>query len=133
MQHCSCNVTLNGDRNHLVHLEDVTVAEIEILRAIHGQHSVIDIEPTYTANATDELERLRRKYRRRVQTSAQQPQGNIVDMIYRGPRPSVPTVLADIGLDFKGDAKGNSRKKTPSQKAGIKAPESEEAEESLME
>ncbi len=127
MQFCDVEVCLAGDRNHVVPRRGVTVAEIEILRVIHGPDAVQNIQPRGNKNVSvaAELDRLRRKYRNNVATEAGLSRG-VVDQVFRGPRPSLPTSLKDIGLDFKGDEKPSRSKKKADESAGAE-------EESLME
>lgn len=95
MQHCSCVVFLDGDRNSSVHKADVTVAEIALLRAIHGPDSVEGIKPTYMGKEkpAHELARLRLQY---TNSNVTKEGASLVDAVYPGRNPSVPTKLADI-------------------------------------
>jgi hypothetical protein len=99
MQHLNCDVALSGDRNHVVRKSDITVAEVEILRALHGQDSVRNIQPTRTTTSDGGalLDRLRRKYRRRMPALPGEKSRCIVDTVFPGPRPKLPVSLADIG------------------------------------
>lgn len=126
MQLCDVDVCLAGDRNHVVPKRNVSVAELEVLRAIHGEDAIQNIKPrgNQRVSTAEELDRLRRKYRGNVATEAGLSRG-IVDQIFRGPRPSLPTTLNDIGLDFKGDEKPSRSKKKETAEAT--------EEESLME
>ena len=127
MQLCDVDVCLAGDRNHVVPKRKVSVAEIEVLRAVHGDDAIQNIKPRgqERRSTAEELDRLRRLYRGNVATEAGLSRG-IVDQVFRGPRPSLPTALKDIGLDYKGEDKPSRSKK--------KAEAAEESgEESLME
>jgi hypothetical protein len=95
MQHCSCIVFLDGDRNSSVHKTDVTVAEIALLRAIHGPDAVEGIKPTFVGKEkpAQELERLRFAYRNSNVTKEGAP---LVDSVYPGRAPNVPRTLAEI-------------------------------------
>lgn len=46
MQLVHCNLLLNQDRNFSIPKTDVSVAEVVLLRLIHGPDSVIDITPS---------------------------------------------------------------------------------------
>lgn len=97
MQHCSCFVCLDGDRGASVYKPDVTVAEIVLLRAIHGEDAVTNIKPTNTGKEkpADELARLRSIY---TPLSNMTREGTpIFDKVYPGRAPNVPKTLADIG------------------------------------
>lgn len=64
---CTCNVVLSGDVRAVVHRGEtrpVTWPEIEVLQALHGEHSVLDIEVigTVERDARTEYERLVLRY-----------------------------------------------------------------------
>lgn len=98
MQHCSCMVFLSGDVYHSVWKDDVTVAEISLLRAIHGEDAITTIVPTFKANTkvADELDRLRNLY---GQSNVSKEGKRLVDDVYPGRNPVLPTSLSDIGVD----------------------------------
>lgn len=64
MQLCDITILLNGDRNFAIQKQDVPVAEIVLLRLLHGEEAVQDIRPTRTDTRTlrSERERLLRVY-----------------------------------------------------------------------
>lgn len=99
MQYVKCQVYLGGDRNHSVTMPNVSVAEVVVLRALHGDDSVYGIQRTkmHKTPIKEELERLRMKY---------DPSGiteggiRIVERLFPGSNPkAVPVNLSDIG-DF---------------------------------
>lgn len=98
MQMCNCFLRLGGDLGNVVHMKDASVAEIYLLRVLHGEDSVTRIKPTRQEkrSARDEMDRLRRKYRRSIQS----PEGpkHIVDQVFPGSNPNMPTTLEDIGV-----------------------------------
>ena len=106
MQVVTCDVHIGGDRNHVVVKTGVTVAEIEILRVIHGNDAVLNIQPTKqdTRKHAEELDRLRRIYKRRMPGSDSKGTKNIVDVVYPGPRPNLPATLKDIGVEYPTEA-----------------------------
>jgi hypothetical protein len=95
MQHCSCIVFLDGDRNSSVHKTDVTVAEIALLRAIHGPDAVDGIKPTFVGKEkpAQDLARLRMEY---ANSNVTKEGGSLIEAVYPGRNPSIPTKLADI-------------------------------------
>jgi hypothetical protein len=115
MQIVNCYVNLAGDRNNVVHKRNATVAEVMILRQIHGGEAVTDVKPVRNdrrAHAT-EIERLRGIYNRR---------GSVVDQVFPGANPKLPTNLKDLGLEpaqLSADADG-------SDSAGQESDESDE-------
>jgi len=96
MQHCSCILFLDGDRNSSVHKPDVTVAEIVLLRAIHGPESVEGIKPTFIGREKplQELERLRYVYTNSNITKEGAP---LIDAVYPGRSPNIPRTMAELG------------------------------------
>lgn len=95
MQHVKCSVYLGGDYNHKVFLPDVTVAEVVVLRAIHGDDAVVEIQPTRMLRGDSheaERERLRRTYNRR---------DKVVDRVFPGAKADLPVNLKDIGVSAK--------------------------------
>lgn len=121
MQICDCDVHLAGSRNHVVRKSRVSVAEIEVLRAMHGDDAVLNIQPRENKKVAsrDELERLRRIYRRQLNTAGVEGRKSVVDAVYPGTNPTLPTTLADIGVEYtKG---GNTKKAATKQKAEAQA------------
>lgn len=104
------SVMLAGDRNHVVtNKGPITVAEIAVLKAIHGESSIYDIrlyrhpadaDPLPPINQAELREQLRHRYQNAL------PAGNdpIVDKLF-GPMGALPTTLADIGVDAKSEAR----------------------------
>mgnify|MGYP005848280495 CR=1 FL=1 len=126
MQIVKCNVHLSSDRNHVVTKTGVTVAEIEILRTLHGEDAVTDIYPTKqdTRKHADELDRLRRVYKRKLPGPDAKGSKNVVDIVYPGPRPNLPATLKDIGVDYPKGASAEEKKAEAKAKAeAAKAPE----------
>jgi hypothetical protein len=107
MQIVNCSVHLSGDLRNTVHKRGVTVAEIVVLRNIHGGDAVTSIQPVKNDRRSHalELDRLRSIYNRRDQ---------VVDQLFPGANPKLPTNLKDIGVDHNG--------------ATVEEPEEEEAQ-----
>lgn len=104
------SIQLAGDRNHVITGKGpVAVAEIAVLKAIHGETSVYDIR-LYRHPADAEplpelsLAELRDQLRSRYQNAL--PAGNepIVDKLF-GPMGALPLTLADIGIDAAAEAR----------------------------
>jgi hypothetical protein len=104
------SVMLAGDRNHVITGKGpVSVAEIAVLKAIHGETSVYDIrlyrhaedaEPLPELSLAETRDQLRGRYQNAL------PAGNepIVDKLF-GPMGALPTTLADIGIDAAAEAR----------------------------
>lgn len=137
MQIVTCNVHIGGDRNYVVPKTGVTVAEVEILRVLHGEDAVTDIMPTKqdSRKHKDELDRLRQRYKRKLPGPDTKGTKNIVDVVYPGPRPNLPATLKDIGVDYPTQAK--AKKRSPAKEAADaeakKQAEAEAAEQAKAE
>lgn len=112
MQHCSCIVYLDGDRNSSVHKPDVTVAEIALLRAIHGPDSIGGIKPTYVGKEKQaaELARLRVEY---ANSNVTKEGGSLIEAVYPGRNPSLPTKLTDIDTEDSAFDEGEDEDDVP--------------------
>lgn len=117
MQHASCQIALNGDITFTVVKPDVTVAEIALLRAIHGADAVRNIEPTFMDKRphAEERDRLAREY------------GNAKDhddkpylpQLFPGLSP-LPVTFRDIGLDIDGSEPIEEEKPRRGRPPGVK-------------
>jgi hypothetical protein len=118
MQHCTCSVFLSGDQYHKVFKSDVTVAEIAMLRAIHGEDAVVDIRPTAMGKEkhAEELDRLRAIY---GSSNVTKEGKRLLDEVFPGRAPQLPISLADIGIEY-GVAEGEGVALQPKAKAGAK-------------
>ncbi len=107
MQTCTCDIRLGGDPGLQVRRTDVSVAEIMVLRAIHGDDSVINVigHAGERRNALEERTRLRQFYSARTEDGR-----SVVDALFPGAMPQLPTKLSEIGLD-DGDVKTTVGKK----------------------
>jgi hypothetical protein len=107
MQICNCTVALGGDINMVIVKERVTVPELMILRAVHGEDAVRNIEviDTVSIDTGDE--------RSRLMTTYTSPEGVVRDTI--GVTGQLPDDLFDSGIpdDFiiNAGTKKTSRKK----------------------
>lgn len=104
MQIASCEVRLSGDLQNSVPMARVTVAEIAILRAIHGAESINKIVPLGNdrRSHSDEFRRLATKY-----TATNKDGEPLVALAFPGLAPRLPVSFRDIGIeldDIDGDA-----------------------------
>jgi hypothetical protein len=99
MQHASCKVALAGDITFTVQKPDVTVAEIALLKAIHGADAVTDIQPTFMDKRphAQERERLTLEYGH----AKDHDDKSIFSQLYPG-LAQLPVTFRDIGLDIDG-------------------------------
>lgn len=97
MQHASCMVALGGDITFTVFKPDVTVAEIAILKAIHGADAVRDIEPTYSDRRShaEERERLTLEYG----VARDHKDEPVIAKLFPGLSP-LPANFSDIGIEI---------------------------------
>lgn len=98
MQTVTCDVRLNGDVGSVVRKEGITVPEVLVLRAIHGNDAVVNITATEGRNVSQkaEFDRLAQKYR--VRTSDDKA---LVPSLFPGAIPQLPTRLAEIGIEIE--------------------------------
>ncbi len=96
MQTASCTVRLSGSRDNTVHKPSVTVAEIAILRAIHGSESVTNIVTLENDKRPHraERERLEKLYGKATDAADKR----VIDLVFPGINTPLPNTLADIGL-----------------------------------
>lgn len=90
MQTANCHVRLSGDINNEIFKAGVTVAEIVVLRAIHGDDAVVKVQGTGNdkrAHAA-ELDRLKQTYG-----------AKFVDTMFPGAYPKLPVNFKDIGIN----------------------------------
>lgn len=118
MQKLKCEVALAGDVRQLVPKE-VTVPELLVLQAIHGQGSVLNITPAGMDKRThsDELARLHRLYGK----AGEEEGANVVARLFPGYAPQLPVRLSDIGMaESDADADKPKKKKVGKKKASKK-------------
>lgn len=101
MQTANIMLAIGGDRGNTVPKYAISVAEIALLRAIHGEDAVFDVEPLETPAMDEgvvvsnraELNRLRRVY------DAKDADGNrVVDQVYPGAAARVFETLDEIDM-----------------------------------
>lgn len=88
MLYVNCNVRIGGDNNNIVPKKDLSVAEVALLKVIHGDDGVVDIVSTGrtdTISAVRERERLKAIYNPKL-----------VMNVFPGVMPTLPTRLEDI-------------------------------------
>jgi len=89
METARVSVALSGDLNNVVYLNEISVPEASVLRALHGKGSVsiVYIESMNKRAHAVELKRLKGKY-----SSA------IIDKLFPGESPKLPVHFSDIGM-----------------------------------
>lgn len=91
MQLVHCTVNLAGDPRKQVRRINVSVPEIQLLKEIHGNDAVIELNYAGAREGFDELEHLKRWYGGKLEISA------IIERMFPGSRPNLPLMLSDIG------------------------------------
>lgn len=96
MQIANCLVALGGDKDNWVPRYGVTAAELVVLRALHGEDAVGDIEPAgeITRGNRDELLRLKAAYG----SAKDEDNKAIVENVFPGSGAILPKTLADLEL-----------------------------------
>lgn len=98
MQTATISLALGGDTGNTIQKYETTPAEVAVLRVIHGDDAVFDIEPGENVGRTNraELERLRTAY------GLRQPDGSsrapAVDQLFPGAAARVFDTFAELEL-----------------------------------
>jgi hypothetical protein len=95
MQICNCLVALSGNIRNVTYKHEVTPAEVIVLRAIHGEHSVTEIVPKGHVDRSSAGEKLRlcQHYNRENKFD--------VDKLYPGVGAQIPNTFKDAGIDIQ--------------------------------
>jgi hypothetical protein len=90
MQTANCHVRLGGDMNNEIFKGCVTVAEIALLRAVHGNDAVVKVQATGNDKRPHaaEIDRLKDVYGAKV-----------FETVFPGSYPQLPVNFKDIGID----------------------------------
>jgi hypothetical protein len=89
-------VALGGDTGNTVPKYEVTAAEVAVLRSIHGDQAVLDIEPTGTVERSNREERSRLKSL--YGNARDGSQNSIVEMLYPGAAARVFETFEELEL-----------------------------------
>lgn len=100
MQLCDCEVRIADSAGHTVIKNNVTPAEIIILKAIHGASAVVNIQPTKMDKRPhgEEWERLTKAYGRAPDGLMDAGNGDLLEKLFPGAQKNLPVSLKDIGL-----------------------------------
>lgn len=98
MQTANCLIAIGGDSGNTVPKYGVTVAEIAVLRAIHGDDAVTDIQPVAQIERTHRMERQRliEKYGRQEDGKFSAP---AVESLFPGVAARVFETFAEAEID----------------------------------
>lgn len=127
MQLANCHVRLAGDMANEIFKARVTPAEVLVLRRLHGNDSVVKLQPLGSDKRQhgNELERLKTEYGPKIVSEA-----------FPGAYPQLPVNYRDIGIDILADTpaqpvpvKGRGRGKGATEDTTAGAVEEEAAEE----
>lgn len=126
MQFARCKVRLSGDMGTVIEKAPVSPAEVALLKVIHGDDAVFDVQLTGNGNDktphAEELARLRAEY------TAVDDGGNlIIDKIFPGLGARLPVDFADIGIavGYAAEAKAAAAASKPKVGKGKKKAEVE--------
>lgn len=89
MQRCNCTVRIGGDVGNTVQKSGVSPAELVVLEAIHGEGSVVDIQPTHMDKTPHHQERSR------IATIYGQ---HVLDRLFPGEFNSLPVSLKQVRI-----------------------------------
>lgn len=96
MQLLNCLLALGGDQRNTVPKVRITTAEAHVLRAIHGDDSVHDVEPLdeeVDIKPREEISRLAEKY-----VGKDEDGRPIVGVVFAGGGAGMPMTVADLDL-----------------------------------
>lgn len=114
----NAHVALGGDSGNTVPKYGITAAEAAVLRAIHGEEGLREIEVTGQAEVSlsDERERLITKYR------ARDEDGNfIVERLYPGANARLHETVEQLGVPDEFMKADRTPKKKPTKKVAAPA------------
>jgi hypothetical protein len=132
MQTANILLALGGDAGNTVPKFQVTAAEIAILRAIHGDEAVFDIEPIeeeIEVSRRDELARLNQVYGTAKIDDGSGNKVSVVHALYPGAAAPVFTSLDDLEIPenfYKATQRTKPLAAKKPAKAAKKAPKSQE-------
>ena len=126
MQFCTASVRVGGSPSHVVTNKLVSVPEIRLLQAIHGEDAVVDIVPLENRAVTSEAERER--LRLAYEPKNVEEQAGVVNRVF-GPMGALPQTLTQIGLDPKAEARALRDKAKSLLAAADKVEQAEESED----
>lgn len=94
MQVCDVTLLHGGRQEMTIRKRRVSVAEIQVLRRLHGQDAVKEITPIGTSKQPhgQELRRLNALY------PAKKDEKGVVEELFPGHAPKLPVTLEDIGV-----------------------------------
>lgn len=95
MQFVNCFVRLNGSVENEVARRDISVAEVSVLRALHGADAVVKIEALdkRDVNARAVKDHL-------MSTYSSDNSRKVVEGLFPGMYPKIPETLGDVGLEL---------------------------------
>lgn len=98
MELCDIELRLAGNLQHVVPKQDVTPAEILILREIHGPDAVVNIRPKKMDKRSHgaEWERLVARYGKNGQSAGPGGSSVLLDNLFPGAVKRLPVSLAEI-------------------------------------
>lgn len=121
MQTANIMLSIGGDSGNTVYKANVTAAEIAVLRAIHGDDAVRDIDPQGDINRSnrDEITRLRSIYGKARIDDAAGAKVPVVNALYPGSAARVHEKLSE--LDIPEEFYKAKERAKPTDKEGPKA------------
>lgn len=127
LQLANCLVALGGDAGNTVPKYGITAAEIAVLRAIHGDDAVLDVEPVGSVERSHKAERGRLAdiYARVVNGARRSPE---VDALFPGAAARVFETIDELELDasfFKATARMTAKPAKVAEPEPVPEPEAE--------
>lgn len=139
MQTANIMLALGGDKGNCVPKYGVTAAEIAVLRAIHGDDAVFDVEPTGEDALAEDGERKRTNREELTRLQHQYASGRLfgtdvraVGALFPGAAARVFEDIDELSLSeeaFKAESRATSKSKPAKAGKGKKGAKTEELEE----
>jgi hypothetical protein len=139
MQTANIMLALGGDKGNCVPKYGVTAAEIAVLRAIHGDDAVFDVEPTGEDALAEDGERKRTNREELARLQHQYASGRLfgtdvraVGALFPGAAARVFEDIDELGLSeeaFKAESRATAKSKPAKAGKGKKGAKTEEPEE----
>ena len=99
----SCQVRIGGDVQNTVKKENITPAEILVLKRLHGDDSIIDVriypkertpKDSEKRTSRNEVERLKKQYVERFTDNPDRP--NVIKDLFPGAAPTLPEMFMEV-------------------------------------
>jgi len=96
MQLAKCKVQLAGNRNNEVLVNNVTPAQVILLKSLHGDHAVNEVVVTGNAEGRDPSEE-----KSRLAQMYNKPNKNVAEKLFPGAIPTLPKTFEEAKIPYE--------------------------------